>query len=59
MNVKIIDILKKLVLLVVFVLGVYLVICGRTVPGWDGLWVMLVGFIILLVLLYLYNGKYK
>lgn len=59
MNVKIFDILKKLVLFVAFVLGVYLVIRGRVVPGWDGLWVMLVGFVILLVLLYLYNRKYK
>lgn len=59
MNEKLTSIIKVLVVLVAFVLGVFLVVYGRIIPGWSGLGVMVIGVVDLLTLLYLYNRKYK
>lgn len=53
------DKLKVLIYTLLFLSGVFLVIYGRIIPGWTGLFVMLVGVTILFGLLYMYNRRYK
>lgn len=59
MNERVTNLIKMIAYIIAFFAGLFLVIYGRVVPGWNGLYVMLVGFVTLLTLLYLYNRRYK
>ncbi len=59
MNDRTLGLIKTIAYIATFFIGLFLVVHGRTVPGWDGLYIMLVGFVMLLTLLYVYNRKYK
>lgn len=51
--------IKKLLYTVVFILSMILVIKGRSINGYMGLSVMMVGLIGILSELYLYNKRYQ
>lgn len=51
--------IKKLLYTVIFILSMILVIKGRSINGYMGLSVMMVGLIGILSELYLYNKRYQ
>lgn len=51
--------IKKLLYTVVFILSMTLVIKGRSINGYIGLSVMMIGLIGILSELYLYNKRYQ
>jgi len=51
--------IKKLLYTVVFILSMVLVIKGKSINGYMGLSVMMIGLIGILSELYLYNKRYQ
>lgn len=51
--------IKKLLYSVVFILSIILVIKGKSINGYKGLLVMMIGLLGILSELYLYNRKYQ
>ncbi len=52
-------IIKALVYSALFFVGIILTVIGNTAEGWSGVWIMMSGLGCLVLLLYMYNGKYR
>ena len=59
MNERTKSILKTVLAIVLFIVGVAFVVVGQRHIGPQGLLVMLLGLVGLILLLYLYNRKFK
>lgn len=59
LDIRVSNVVKNIILLVVFVVCLALIVIGQKNIGATGLMMELIGLAGLLVLLYLYNRKYK
>lgn len=50
---------KNLILLLVFLCGVYLQVLGHNIPSYKGLLIQFLSLGLLILTLYLYNKRYK
>lgn len=50
---------KKILYSVIFIISLIMVVKGKTVDGYNGLFIMIIGLSLILFELYLYNKKYQ